>query len=254
MSAKKLFTTNFLVLNFLHVEKVIKTFLWQNQAGPPAPFLPDQMPWDYLHSWSIGCLYPLWWRINIKSLSMKQIGGKGRDKIFPVHMIGKANLRNFLSMEVVRNVFVVTPKDLWKAWSKVYILVYILYTLIYRYILVYTYLVNGSSVKKCSSRNLRTESWSSSSTTLGHYLKQKHFELNLNECIFIWSKGPITILLQSDQIKLSVIHITLNFTPLSSHILLNWKRLWKNENKMALPMNAPGWQCGLHWPPTGQRS
>ena len=47
-----------------------------------------------------------------KSLSMKQIGGKGRDKIFPVHMIGKANLRNFLSMEVVRNVFVVMPKDL----------------------------------------------------------------------------------------------------------------------------------------------
>ena len=43
---------------------------------------------------------------------MKQIGGKGRDKIFPVHMIGKANLRNFLSMEVVRNVFVVMPKDL----------------------------------------------------------------------------------------------------------------------------------------------
>ena len=166
---------------------------------------------------------------------MKQIGGKGRDKIFPVHMIGKANLRNFLSMEVVRNVFVVMPKDLWKAWSKVYIMVYILYTLIYRYILVYTYLVNGSSVKKCSSRNLRTESWSSSSTTLGHYLKQKHYicnyhhlELNLIECIFIWSKGPITVLLQSDQIKLSVIHITLNFTPLSSHILLNWIRLWKN--------------------------
>ena len=215
MSAKKLFTTNFRVLNFLHVEKVIKTFLWQNQVGPPAPFFPDQMPLYYLHSWSIGCLYPLWWRINIKSLSMKQIGGKGRDKIFPVHMIGKANLRNFLSMEVVRNVFVVMPKDLWKVWSKVYILVYILYTLIYRYILVYTYLVNGSSVKKCSSRNLRTESWSSSSTTLGHYLKQKHFELNLNECIFIWSKGPITILLQSDQIKLSVIQFT---SPWTSHL------------------------------------
>ena len=153
---------------------------------------------------------------------MKQIGGKGRDKIFPVHMIGKANLRNFLSMEVVRNVFVVTPKDLWKAWSKAYILVYILYTLIYRYILVYTYLVNGSSVKKCSSRNLRTESWSSSSTTLGHYLKQKHdiciyhhLELNLIECIFIWRKGPITILLQSDQIKLSVIQFT---SPWTSHL------------------------------------
>ena len=153
---------------------------------------------------------------------MKQIGGKGRDKIFPVHMIGKANLRNFLSMEVVRNVFVVMPKDLWKVWSKVYILVYILYTLIYRYILVYTYLVNGSSVKKCSSRNLRTESWSSSSTTLGHYLKQKHdicnyhhLELNLIECIFIWSKGPITILLQSDQIKLSVIQFT---SPWTSHL------------------------------------
>ena len=218
-----------------------------------------------LPSWSDAMRLPplLKYRVSLPSMMEDQYKvsqyeadwrqREGQD-LSSAHDWEKANLRNFLSMEVVRNVFVVTPKDLWKAWSKVYILVYILYTLIYRYILVYTYLVNGSSVKKCSSRNLRTESWSSSSTTLGHYLKQKHFELNLNECIFIWSKGPITILLQSDQIKLSVIHITLNFTPLSSHILLNWKRLWKNENKMALPMNAPGWQCGLHWPPTGQRS